>query len=146
MGFPRLAIHHRQCAKLETGGGIQHGRLLLKALACRGASSAASLCTAPQERGAQRGQPGSPWLLARGRLNSHSPWKGKSSLQALPGLSRAGEEAMLEDKLTEKRRTYREIISSGSPASVQNSWTNASPLLAKVTCNRGLCPTCYGLQ
>lgn len=85
------------------------------------------------------------WRLAELALLL-SPSKGKSSLQALPGLSSAGEDEMLEDKPMEKRGTYREIISSGTPASVQNSWTNASPLLANVTYDRGLCPTRYGLQ
>lgn len=147
MGFPRLAIHHRQRAKLETGRGIQHGRLLLKALACRGASSAASLCIAPQGGGAQRGQTCSLRLLAGGQLNLHCIClldKGKSSLLALPGLSGAGEDANLEDKPKEKRGTYRETISPGIPAPVQNSCTNASQLLA--ACNRRLFPACYGLQ
>jgi len=74
-----------------------------------------------------------------------SPQKRKSSLLALPGLSGTGEGAMLEDKPTEKRGTCREIISSGTPASVQNCWRNANPLLANVTCNRGFRPTHYGL-
>lgn len=130
MGFPRLAIHHRQRAKLETGRGIRHGRLSPKALAGRGASSAAGLCIAPQEGGAQPGQPHSLRLSAGGQQNLHSVYllgKGKFSSLELPGLSGAGEDSMLEGKPKEKRGTCRETISPpGTPAPVQNSCTNAS--------------------